>query len=220
MSGTLDRYYAEGRDFWNNAAPTFDDEPDHGLADPICRDRWMALLSRHLPVPPVRVADLGCGTGSITLELARAGYDVVGTDLSPAMIELAQVKCSQSGFDLQFQVQNAAAPTLQRRSFDVVFCRHLLWALPHPDQILDRWTNLLTEGGRLVLIEGFWHTGGGLHLEELLAALPPRLTGIRHEDLSTDSILWGGDVDDERHIVSANLPRPAQRPGNFPELPR
>ena len=49
---------------------------------------------------------------------------------------------------------------------------HLLWALREPAQVLQRWVNLLVPGGRLILIEGYWHTGGGLHAEEVTEALP------------------------------------------------
>ena len=41
---------------------------------------------------PQRVVDLACGTGNLTFELARLGYDVVGIDRSPAMIAAARQK--------------------------------------------------------------------------------------------------------------------------------
>ena len=42
---------------------------------------------------------------------------------------------------------------------DVVMCRHILWALPNPDEVLERWRKMLKEAGRLILIEGYWMTG-------------------------------------------------------------
>ena len=41
---------------------------------------------------PRRVLDAACGTGNVTFELARWGYDVVGVDLSPSMVAWAQAK--------------------------------------------------------------------------------------------------------------------------------
>ena len=38
------------------------------------------------------IVDLGCGTGIVTLELARRGYRMIGVDPSPLMLELAQQK--------------------------------------------------------------------------------------------------------------------------------
>lgn len=40
------------------------------------------------------VLELGCGTGRVALELAREGADVVGVELSPAMLSLAQAKAA------------------------------------------------------------------------------------------------------------------------------
>lgn len=41
-------------------------------------------------IPVREVLDLGCGTGSMTLALARRGYDMVGIDLSPDMLSRAR----------------------------------------------------------------------------------------------------------------------------------
>ena len=43
------------------------------------------------------VLDLGCGTGRMTLELARRGYDMTGVDLSPEMLDLARFAADEAG---------------------------------------------------------------------------------------------------------------------------
>jgi SAM-dependent methyltransferase len=45
-----------------------------------------------------RVVDLGCGSGILSQAVAAAGYDVLGIDLSPAMIELARRRVPQGEF--------------------------------------------------------------------------------------------------------------------------
>jgi SAM-dependent methyltransferase len=45
-----------------------------------------------------RVVDLGCGSGIWAAELSRAGYDVLGVDLSPAMIALARRHAPRATF--------------------------------------------------------------------------------------------------------------------------
>lgn len=42
------------------------------------------------------VADLGCGTGELTLRLAAAGYDMIGVDLSPEMLSVLRDKAQQA----------------------------------------------------------------------------------------------------------------------------
>lgn len=61
--------------------------------------RWAGYIGRHFARsgrPIRRVLDLACGTGSLTLELARAGYEMVGVDLSEDMLALAEEKCRQA----------------------------------------------------------------------------------------------------------------------------
>ena len=84
-------------------------------------------------------------------------------------------------------------------------CRHLLWALPEPKQVLQRWVEFLKPKGRLLLIEGYWWTDAGLHAEEVITMLPPGFTNISIQDLSKDPNLWGGAVSDERYAVIAKL---------------
>ena len=50
----------------------------------------------HMDKEPKRILDLACGTGSMTLPLAKAGYDVVGLDLSPEMLSVAQERVQRA----------------------------------------------------------------------------------------------------------------------------
>lgn len=49
---------------------------------------WSTLAER-CP-PPCRLLDLGCGTGYISIPLLRLGYDVVGVDANPEMLDIAK----------------------------------------------------------------------------------------------------------------------------------
>ncbi|RPJ51903.1 MAG: class I SAM-dependent methyltransferase, partial [Chloroflexi bacterium] len=162
----------ETRQYWDAAAAQFDEEPDHGLRDPAIRQAWADLLMRSLPLRQGRVLDIGCGTGSLSVLLVGLGFEVTGIDLSPEMIALAETKAKQSRQVITFQVMDAAGPQFPPQQFDAIICRHLLWALPDPGQVLQRWADLVKPGGSLLLIEGFWHTGAGLHVGEIVAVLP------------------------------------------------
>lgn len=79
------------RDSYTSLASVYDrlnSEVDYAaIADHI--ERQFQLLS----TPPVSLLDLACGTGSLTLELARRGYDLIGVDLSEDMLAEARRKC-------------------------------------------------------------------------------------------------------------------------------
>lgn len=182
---------------WDAEAPRFDDQPDHGLRAPEVRAAWRELLLSALPPAPAHVADLGCGTGSITALLAKEGYAVEGVDFSSRMVAAAKAKVGNTA---KIHQGDAASPPLPEATFDAVFARHVLWTLPNPQAVVGRWLKLLRPGGRLVLVEGHWHTGAGLtaaHCEELVAP-HDRTIAIRRLD---DPQLWGGPINDERYLL-------------------
>lgn len=191
---------------WDAEAAAFDGPADHGLRDPAVRAAWRRLLADALPPPPAVVADLGCGTGTLSLLLAESGHWVDGIDFSPAMVARAEAKLA--GVEpATVALGDAADPDLPSGSYDVVLCRHVLWAVPDPVTTLTRWRDLLVPGGRLVLVEGSWATGAGLtaaRTAELVrgAGLTPTVRPL------DDPALWGGPTDDERYLVTAEVRTP------------
>lgn len=186
---------------WDVEAPTFDEAADHGLHDPEIRAAWRSLLLDHLPEPPARIADLGCGTATLTLLLAESGHAVDGVDLSPAMVALAKEKLAHApDLPATVHVGDAADPDLPEASYDVVLSRHVLWALPDPGAALERWCRLLCPGGRLLLVEGSWSTGAGLTAAEtrsLLEASGRTCTVVPLREVR----YWGREIADERYLV-------------------
>jgi ubiquinone/menaquinone biosynthesis C-methylase UbiE len=209
-------------EYWNAAASSYDEEPDHGLRADGTRAAWTALLRSCVPAPPAEVLDVGCGTGSLSLLLAQAGHRVTGVDLSSAMIEQARAKLASAQVEATFLVGDADAPPTDGRQLDVVLCRHLVWTLPDPEAALRRWVGLLRPGGRLVLIEGRWRgpgeitapyaagTGtlpwlGGISAADLAARVRPLVADLRIEPLSAIPELWGGPVADERYSLIGEI---------------
>lgn len=182
---------------WDREAKTFDEAADHGLADPACRAAWRELLLEVLPPSPARVADLGCGTGTLSLLLAEEGYAVTGLDFSPEMVRRARAK---AGHAAEFREADAADPPLEPAAYDAVLCRHVLWAMPSPAAALERWIGLLAPAGRLVLVEGRWSTDAGLTADQAAGLL--REAG-REPELRPlpEAVYWGREIDDERYLV-------------------
>ena len=191
----------EARSLWDHEAQTFDDAADHGLRDPAIRRAWADLLLPLVGDPGRRVADLGCGTGTLSVLLAVEGRHVVkGVDFSPEMVRRAREKAKGIVPLPVFIEADAARPGLSAGSYDVVLARHVLWAMPEPAAALATWIDLLVPTGILILIEGSWHTGVGLRASECA-----ELVGRLRDDVSVqplpDASLWGGAIDDERYLI-------------------
>jgi len=67
--------------------------------------------------PPKKVLDVATGTGAQAYELARLGYDTIGIDLSPEMLEQAKKKIS-SQLKLKFQQADGTNMPFKDNSFD------------------------------------------------------------------------------------------------------
>ena len=190
----------DARAVWDVEAETFDDEPHHALEDPLLRSVWWDVLEPVVPAPPARIADLGCGTGSLSVLLAERGHHVVGVDVSPRMVDRARRKADRAGVAATFVVGDAAAPPIA--PVDVIVTRHVVWALGDIPAALDTWFSLLAPGGRLVLMEGRWHTGAGIPSDALVALV--RRPGVDVEVTELDDpALWGHPLVDSRYLLVA-----------------
>ncbi len=208
MSGASTRHdhrvnIDEIRDEWDAAADSYDRRPDHGMLPGATRDAWWRLLADLLPSPPSRVADLGCGTGSVAVLLAVHGFDVIGIDISPRMLDHARARAGAEAAAVRFALGDVTDPDLDTASVDVIFSRDVIWALPDPADALRNWLQLLAPHGRLVLVEGRWG-GEGVTAESLSRILEPHVSRSRLVPLE-DPLLWGTGIDDERYALIAEL---------------
>ena len=64
-----------------------------GMYDPLMKDvdydSWAEYLLRFLGAEKLRVTDCACGTGAVSIPLAKRGYKVTGLDASEEMLRIA-----------------------------------------------------------------------------------------------------------------------------------
>jgi len=103
-----------------------------------------------------KALDIGCGTGSFTLALARGGVATTGIDLSSSMIAAAKANGLAYGLDIDF-INSGMEQMLRNinKKFDLIMCMGN--TLPHLltqkdlNSMLDACRKLLNPGGHLVL---------------------------------------------------------------------
>ncbi|HEU4962672.1 MAG TPA: class I SAM-dependent methyltransferase [Bacilli bacterium] len=116
-------------------------------------DRWMnwtrEALARY-DLMPRHVADLGCGTGTLSLRLFEAGYKVTGVDLSEEMLANAEAKIEQHSPRLQFLCQDLRELRLPSPcDLAIAFCDTLNYLTEEDDlrQALVQIRRALAPGG-------------------------------------------------------------------------
>jgi ubiquinone/menaquinone biosynthesis C-methylase UbiE len=103
--------------------------------------------------PAMTVLDLGCGSGTLTHELARAVYPgkTLGLDASTEMIAYASSNPSQE--NVQFRVGNVYDLAFPEATFDRVYARFLFQHLTAPLRALDNIYRVLKPGGKLCVVD-------------------------------------------------------------------
>ena len=140
--------------------PIWDEHSDRAFAQmqaPL--DRQLAPLGHRAqaalaPKPGERIADIGCGTGQTTLELAAAvgvTGKVLGLDISPACLAIAKTRAAQTP-QIEFILGDAQEFAFPPKSFDAVFSRFGVMFFADPTAAFRNIRTALKPGGRLAFV--------------------------------------------------------------------
>jgi len=107
---------------------------DHLMAD-APYDRWLAWLEQvwERLGRPRQVIDLGCGTGTISIPLAKRGYRVTGVDLSAEMLAVAYDKAKQEQADVIWVEQDMRELSLPAADAVISLCDSLSYLTEEED---------------------------------------------------------------------------------------
>jgi len=108
-------------------------------------DLAFANLQDFLPLPqttrPLRALDLGCGTGTAAVRLARLGIHVTLLDSAPAMLDSAKRMVQEAGVDGEVALKHGDAAQVANLfpvgSFDIVLCHNILEYVDDPSAVLS-----------------------------------------------------------------------------------
>jgi trans-aconitate methyltransferase len=125
------------------------------------------------PQPGRRILDLGCGTGTLTAEIAASGAEVIGVDASEGMIDEARQRFPEITF-LQMDARRLTIPG----PFDDVFSNAVLHWIPEAEDVMRGVAAVMRLGGRFVL-----EMGGRGNIRSIRAALYASLHEVGRGDL-------------------------------------
>ncbi len=106
----------------------------------------------------LKILEVGCGTGFMSLELARMGHQVVGIDSNEEIIRIARRTMKSDPYQktrgfLRYEVADFNEWTDDSQKYDVALFSRVLHDLAHPERILSKTHDLLKNRGRLVCLE-------------------------------------------------------------------
>jgi SAM-dependent methyltransferase len=141
-------------------------------------------------VPGERVVDIAAGSGNAAIPAARAGADVVATDLTPELLETGRQAAEAAGVALRWVVGDAEAMRCDDGEHDVaISCVGIMFA-PHHQVAADELVRVVRPGGRIGLLS--WTPAGfiGQMFATMKPYAPPPPPGAQPPPL------WG----DEAHV--------------------
>lgn len=107
---------------------------------------------RPLIPPDIPVLDYGCGSGRVTLDLARRGHRVTAYDISPQMMALARRKVASLPAEIHAKVEFVQEiEQLHGRVWPCITCIGVLDYYPDPRPLLRLLGTLLEDSGRLII---------------------------------------------------------------------
>jgi demethylmenaquinone methyltransferase/2-methoxy-6-polyprenyl-1,4-benzoquinol methylase len=134
--------------FFSKTGPTYDSVVHYFT---LGIDRlWKKRMEAALPPHPRRILDLACGTGILTLAIARAypQCHVVGVDISDGYLGIAKAKAR--GIDNVVFIRQRAEDFVSELPFDAV-CASYLPKYAVLDRLIPSIASMLSPGGRVIL---------------------------------------------------------------------
>jgi len=120
---------------------------------------WKALAHTLITLlPPLTVADLGAGEGTLSQLLAKRARKVIAIDNSQKMVEFGAQLAKKHGFkNLEYRLGDIEDPRIAKNSVDLAILSQALHHAIHPVRAIASAHRILKRGGRLVILDLLFH---------------------------------------------------------------
>src|SRR5205809_47652 len=120
---------------------------------------WQALAHSLIALlPPLTVADLGAGEGTLAQLLAKNARKVIAIDNSPKMVEFGGKLAKKHGIkNLEYRLGDIEDPPIAKNSVDLAILSQALHHAIHPQEAVAAAHAILKRGGRLAILDLLSH---------------------------------------------------------------
>ena len=121
---------------------------------------WEALAHVLITLlPPLTVADLGAGEGTLAQLLARNARKVIAVDNSPKMVEFASALAKKHGFrNIEYRLGDMQEPPIAKNSIDLAIFSQALHHAPKPERAIKSAYSILRKNGRIAVLDLLSHS--------------------------------------------------------------
>ena len=116
---------------------------------------WKGLAETLLKLlPPMVIADLGAGEGTMSLMMAQRASQVIAVDNSEKMVEYGSELARTHGVrNLEYRLGDLENPPIAGESVDLAFFSQALHHALHPQRAVDEAFRIVKPGGRIVVLD-------------------------------------------------------------------
>ncbi len=164
-------------------------------------EEWVQYIEKIIEKEKVQVKnilELACGTGNLTIPLAKRGYDIVGVDLSEEMLSVAREKSLKKGIEIIYLNQDMRELDFEIYDLDCIICGcdGFNYILEEEDlkNIFKKSYDLLKENGIFLFdISSYF---------KISQILSNNTFGENKEDVA---YIWENYFDEEENIIEMNV---------------
>lgn len=133
--------------FWDNTAEKYSKSP---VRDEALYQEKLKKTQEYL-TQESKVLEIGCGTGTTALHHAPFAGEILATDISANMVEIAKKKASEAGIEnVGFQQATVENFQGEPNSYDVILALNIIHLLEDPASAIKKMYGLLKPGGYFV----------------------------------------------------------------------
>ena len=134
----------------------------------------------------MRVLDVACGTGNLSLPAARMGAAVTGVDIAPNLLEQARENAKREGLEVQFDEGDAEKLPYEDASFDAVITMFGAMFAPRPELTAAELKRVCRPGGFIAMAN--WTPSGFVgQMFKIVGSHVPPPPGV------PSPLLWGSE---------------------------
>ncbi|KCZ72707.1 methylase involved in ubiquinone/menaquinone biosynthesis [Candidatus Methanoperedens nitroreducens] len=133
--------------YWSKYARSYDE----GVEYVVGKTLRQAIVKRLLGERDLgEVIEFGCGTGYFTKVIAKNARNIIATDLSDEMLEVARIHLKDFQ-NVTIQKANCESTSFPSQRFDTVFMANVIHTIENPYKALQESHRILRDGGLLLI---------------------------------------------------------------------